>query len=75
MSSGTRLSFIIVACLLSILNAVALVINLSPTAAAAVGDMNYQQLLRDPDFTRAVKTIAEHCKVNVDLARLECRAG
>jgi hypothetical protein len=75
MSSGTKLSFITVVCLLSILNAVALVLNLSPTAAAAVGGMNYQQLLRDPDFARAVKMIAEQCKVNVDLARLECRGG
>jgi hypothetical protein len=34
--------------------------------------MSYQDLLRDPDFTRAVKSIAEQCRVNVDIARLKC---
>jgi hypothetical protein len=35
--------------------------------------MSYQDLLRDPDFTRAVKTIAERCRVNVDIAKLKCQ--
>jgi hypothetical protein len=35
--------------------------------------MSYQDLLRDPDFTRAVKTIAEQCSVNVD--KLKCQGG
>jgi len=39
---------------------------------AAVGGMSYQDLMRDPDFTRAVKSIAEQCSVNVDIARLKC---
>ena len=59
-------------CLLSVLNVIALVLNLSQVSRAAVGGMNYQDLLRDPDFTRAVKSIAEHCTVNVDIARLKC---
>ena len=59
-------------CLLSALNVIALVLNLSHVSRAAVGAMNYQDLLRDPDFTRAVKSIAEQCTVNVDIARLKC---
>jgi hypothetical protein len=59
-------------CLLSALNVIALVLNLSQVSSAAVGGMNYQDLLRDPDFTRAVKSIAEQCTVNVDIARLKC---
>ena len=49
-----------------------LVLNLSQVSRAAVGGMNYQDLLRDHDFTRAVKSIAEQCTVNVDIARLKC---
>jgi hypothetical protein len=59
-------------CLLSALNIIALVLNLSQVSRAAVGGMSYQDLVRDPDFTRAVKSIAEQCKVNVDLATLKC---
>ena len=59
-------------CLLTALNVIALVLNLSQVSIAAVGGMSYQDLVRDPDFTRAVKSIAEQCKVNVDLATLKC---
>jgi hypothetical protein len=45
-------------CLLSALNIIALVLNLSQVSTAAVGGMSYQDLLSDPDFTRAVKSIA-----------------
>jgi hypothetical protein len=62
-------------CLLSALNAVALVLNLSQPSKAAVRGMSYQDLLRDPDFTRAVKTIAEQCSVNVDIAKLKSQGG
>jgi len=58
--------------LLSALNVIALVLNLSQVSRAAVGGMSYQDLLRDPDFTRAIKSIAERCTVNVDIARLKC---
>jgi hypothetical protein len=47
----------------------------SQPSRAAVRGMSYQDLLRDPDFTRAVKTIAEQCSVNVDLAKLKCQGG
>ena len=59
-------------CLLSALNVIALILNLSQVSRAAVGGMNYQELVSDPDFTRAVKSIAGQCSVNVDIARLKC---
>jgi hypothetical protein len=62
-------------CLLSGLNAIALIVNLSQPSRAAVGGMSYQDLVRDPDFTRAVKSIAQECKVNVDIAKLSCWLG
>jgi hypothetical protein len=75
MSPRTRNALIALLCLLSGLNAVALVLNLSQPSGAAVRGMSYQDLLRDPDFTRAVKTIAEQCNVNVELAKLKCPGG
>jgi len=58
--------------LLIALNAVALIVNLSQSSKAAVGGMSYQALMNDPDFTRAVKSIVEACKVNVDIAKVNC---
>jgi hypothetical protein len=58
--------------LLSALNVIALAINVSLPSKAAVGGMSYQDLMRDPDFTRAVKSVAQECKVNVDVAKLTC---
>jgi hypothetical protein len=75
MSRRTKNALIALASLLSALNAVALVLNLSQPSRAAVRGMSYQDLLRDSDFTRAVKTIAEQCSVNVDLAKLKCQGG
>jgi hypothetical protein len=57
---------------LGALNAVALFLNMSSPTRAAVGGMSYQELLRDPDFVRAVKAVAEQCSVNVDLAKVKC---
>ena len=74
MSHGTKMILITV-CLLSALNAVALGLNLSQPARAVVRGMSYEALLRDSDFTRAVKTIAEQCSVNVDIAKLKCQGG
>jgi hypothetical protein len=59
-------------CLLTLLNVSALVLNVSAPARAAVAGMSYEQLVADPDFTRAVHSIVLKCKVNVDLARLNC---
>lgn len=72
MSPRTRNALIALLCLLSGLNAVALVLNLSQPSGAAVRGMSYRDLMRDPDFTRAVKTIAEQCNVNIELAKLKC---
>jgi hypothetical protein len=74
MSLRTKM-ILITLCLLSALNAVALVFNVSQPAWAAVRGMSYRELLRDSDFTRAVKTIAEQCSVNVDIAKLKCQGG
>ena len=35
---------------------------------APIAGMKSRQLEADPDFVRAVRSIVEHCKVNVDLA-------
>ena len=59
-------------CLLTALNLSGLVLNLSVPARAAIAGMSYQELVRDPDFTRAVISIVQKCKVNVDLAKLDC---
>ena len=59
-------------CLLSVLNGIALIVNLSQPAREAVSRMTYEDLVRDPDFTGAVKTIAQDCKVNAIIAALVC---
>jgi hypothetical protein len=57
---------------LTALNAIALIINVSLPTRAAVAGKTYNDLISDPDFTRAVQSIAQKCRVNVDIARLEC---
>ena len=54
------------------LNAIALIINVSLPTRAAVAGKTYNDLISDLDFTRAVQSIAQKCRVNVDIARLEC---
>ena len=56
---------------LTSLNVLASVINVSLPSRAAT-TRSYQELINDPDFTRAVKSIAEKCTVNVDLGKLKC---
>jgi hypothetical protein len=63
---------LVLLCLLSGLNAIALIINLSQPTKAAVAGKSYEDLMRDSDFTRAVQSIAQACKVNVDIAKLVC---
>jgi hypothetical protein len=58
--------------LISVLNLIVLAVNLSQPSRAATGGMSYQSLIRDQDFTRAVKSIAESCAVNVDIGKLKC---
>jgi hypothetical protein len=56
------------------LDVVVLALNVSQQSRAAGAGVKYQDLVADPDFVRAVKSIAEKCRVNVDLGRLECGA-
>lgn len=58
--------------LISALNLVALAVTLSLPSRAAVAGMNYRALTNDPDFTRAVQSIVQNCKVNIDTAKLKC---
>jgi len=58
--------------LLTVLNVLALSVNFFQQSRAATGGRGYQELMSDPDFTRAVKSIAEACSVNVDIAKLKC---
>jgi hypothetical protein len=69
---SSQSGFVVVLCLLSGLNASFFLMNMSQQSRAAVGGMSYEQLMRDPDFMRAVKSIAEACKVNVDIGKLVC---
>ncbi len=57
---------------LTAMNAIALAINVSPTARAAVAGLGTKELVNDADFTQAVKSVIERCRVNVDLARVTC---
>jgi hypothetical protein len=57
----------VVAGLLTALNLGLLVINISVPSKAANAN-----LADNPDFARAVKSIVETCKVNVDLANIKC---
>jgi hypothetical protein len=60
-------------CLLSALNVIVFMIEISMPSRAAGGGLTYQDLIRDSDFTRAVKSIAESCTVNVDIGKLKCQ--
>ncbi len=73
MSARTSIIFITV-CVLSALSAIVFV-NPQQRSRAAVQGMNYQDLMHDADFTRAVKSIVEQCSVNVDLGKLKCQGG
>jgi hypothetical protein len=58
--------------ILLLLNILILGANFLQQSRAATGRMSYQELMSDPDFIRAVKSIAEACSVNVDIAKLKC---
>jgi hypothetical protein len=67
--SGKIITALIV---LIILNGIGLAINFALPSRAAIGGLSYQELVRDPDFLRAVQSIVQECKVNVDLGKLTC---
>jgi hypothetical protein len=58
--------------LLIALNVLVLSVNVSRQSRAATEAMSYQKLMSDPEFVHAVKSIAEACTVNVDIAKLKC---
>jgi hypothetical protein len=58
--------------LVTVVNAVALAVNLSLPSRAAVAGMTHRQLLNDPDFAQAVKTVVEACNVNLDIGKVKC---
>jgi hypothetical protein len=66
MSPRITAAFVVVG-LFTALNFGLLVINISVPSKAANGS-----LADNPDFARAVKSIVEQCKVNVDLANIKC---
>jgi hypothetical protein len=70
--SRRTMNILVILCSLSALNVITLVLNLSQPTRAAVGGMSYQDLLRDPDFTRAVKSITEQCKIDAVVSTLKC---
>jgi hypothetical protein len=67
-----RLALLLTTCLAMALNIGILIANLSSASMAAVGGKNYQSLSQDADFRRAVQSVVEACKVNVDLAKISC---
>jgi hypothetical protein len=64
---------VVMLCLISALNLIAFAAAVSIPSRAAMGGLTYQELVRDSDFTRAVKTIAQLCAVNVDIGKLQCQ--
>jgi len=72
MSPKTRTALVLLVGVLTALNVSSLILNFSQPSRAAVAGMSYQDLVRDPDFMRAVQSIVQACKVNVDLAKLMC---
>jgi hypothetical protein len=62
----------VVLIVLTVLNALALAINISRPTKAAIGAKSYEDLLDDSDFTLAVQAVVEKCKLNLDIAKLQC---
>ncbi len=54
------------------LNVSILALNLTLPSRAAVAGMDYQALVTDSDFKRAVQTIVETCRANVELGKVQC---
>jgi hypothetical protein len=49
-----------------------LLINISLPTRAAVGGKPHEDLLDDADFVLAVQALVEKCKVNIDVAKIQC---
>ena len=68
----TAITILLIGCLLTAINAGVLILQLSGSSKAAVAGMNAQSLAGDADFKRAVQAIVEACRVNVDIAKVQC---
>ena len=60
-------------CFLAVVNIMMLLISFSLPSKAATP--SYQEMINDPNFTRAVKTIIEQCRVNVDVGKVQCQSA
>ena len=58
--------------LLAALNLVAAAVGVSQQSKAAPDTMNYEQLIKNRNFARAVKSIIETCRVDVDIGKVLC---
>lgn len=54
------------------LNISILIFNLTLPSRAAVAGMDYHALVTDSDFERAVQTIVQECRANVELGKVQC---
>ena len=61
-----------IVCFLLALNLAAMAVNFASPSAAATTKLRAHQLESDPDFVRAVRSIVQKCRVNVDLATVFC---
>lgn len=72
MSRKTGFAILVLTCLATALNLGMLILNFSLPSAAAVAGMDAKTLAQDPDFRSAVQTVVQTCKVNIDLAKINC---
>jgi hypothetical protein len=69
------ITILVIGALLTALNTGILVLQHSLPSKAAVAGMNHQALSGDADFKRAVQSVVEACRVNVDIAKVQCGAS
>ena len=67
-----RQTLIVLTLAVTALNVAILTLNLSFASKAAVSGMDYKALTSDEDFTKAVRTVIEACRVNVSIGKVRC---
>jgi glucose uptake protein GlcU len=67
-----RFALLIFVVVVTAFNVTILVLNLALPIRAAVGGLDYQALVADSDFKKAVQSIVETCRVNVDVGKVRC---
>jgi hypothetical protein len=72
MAIHKRQTLIVLTLAATALNVAILILNLSLTSQAAVSGMDYKALASDEDFKKAVQTVIEACRVNVDIGKVRC---